>query len=351
MTKADVTRWAILGTGPVAHKFLAGLKALGSAAQVTQIASRRSESAQAFGKQYGVPAAADYASALSAADVDAVYIAVPPAAHEYLALAAIAAGKAVLIEKPVAIDGNAARRIAAAADAAGVFCMEAMWTRFLPLISKAKERVESGDIGEPRSLTGSFGIPNQPDSGASLFDPMSGGGALMHRGFYAVSLARTFLGPVKEVFATARLGESGVDEDCAIVLHHECGAISTLTASLRALATNDLTVSGTHGRLTLGSPIYRPFSATLVTTTPRKEMHGAGRIGALRESALAQALVQRLPVRGKIIRAYYKGNGYHYQAAEVARCLAAGTTSSPLMPMTLSIEVMDILDKARASFK
>ena len=100
--------------------------------------------------------------------------------------------------------------------------------------------------------------------------------------------------------------------------------------------------------------MFRPSRARLVRVKPRKGMPGAGRFGRLRESALAQALAQRLPALrggGKTLRAPYKGNGYHYEAAEVARCLAAGEITSPIMPMAESIEVMDILDQARTAFR
>lgn len=358
MTEGHVTRWAVLGTGPVAGKFILGLKALGEAAVVTQVASRSPENAAKFGAKFKVPVAASFDAAIAAPDVDAVYIATPPAVHEAQALAAIGAGKAVLIEKPVALNADAARRIATAAGAAGVFCMEAMWTRFMPMITAAQARIDAGEIGELRGLTGSFGISNAPDPAASLFDAAAGGGALMHRGFYPVSLARMFLGPIIDVQATARMGahmgETGVDEDCALTLRHEGGALSTITASLRAPGTNDLTISGTHGRLTLNAPVFRPSRAQLVRVKPRAGMPGLGRFGALREGAMMQGMAQRFGGArggGKTLKHPYAGNGYHYQAAELARCVAAGEITSPVMPMVQSIEVMAVLDAARAAFE
>jgi predicted dehydrogenase len=159
---------------------------------------------------------------------------------------------------------------------------------------------------------------------------------------------------VVDVTASAHMGETGVDEDCSLILRHENGALSTITASLRAPGTNDLTIAGTHGRLTLAAPVFRPSKARLIGVKPRKGMPGAGRFARLRESAFAQGLAQRLPgLRGggKGLSAPYKGNGYQYQAAEVARCLATGEITSPLMPMLQSIEVMEILDQARKGFR
>lgn len=346
-----MTGWALLGTGPVAGKFAIGLKRLGEDGTIIAAASRSLENTKRFARTHKVPAADSYDDAINAPGVDVVYIALPPAAHEEYALKAIAAGRAVLIEKPMALNAVAAQRIASAAQAAGVFCMEAVWTRFLPMLARTREVIEAGTLGEIRQLSGSFGISNIPDPAASLFDPAQGGGALMHRGFYPLTLARHLLGPITEVSATGRLGETGVDEDAMLILRHDSGARSTITASLCAPLVNDLSISGTHGRLHIAAPVYRPHQARLIKASPRSGMPGGGgRLGRLRESALAQGLAQRVQTgRGKAITARFAGNGYHDQAAEVVRCLHAGEITSPLMPPSESVEIMQVLDTARAA--
>lgn len=355
-------RWAIFGTGPVARKFVLGLRPLGNRARVICVASRQPANAQAFARSLGLPEAApDYAAA-AGSDVDAVYIATPPFEHEAHALLAIAAGKAVLIEKPFAVDAAAALRIAQAAEAAGVFCMEAMWTRFLPLIIQIKDHIAAGGIGEIRSLHGSFFAANAIDPLASLFDPARGGGALMHRGVYPLSLARHLLGPIIETQAMARLGETGVDEDCALGLRHVSGAISTLRASLRSGGINDLAIHGTHGSLMIRAPVFRPWTARLIRTRARPPRSGSGSKGSrfetIIEGSLAQGLNQRLSglVAGllpgtRTITARYQGNGYHYQALALMQAIAAGQTQSPVMPLSESIEIMQVIDAARSQWR
>ena len=359
MVEKSVTRWAVLGTGGVSRKFVQGLHALGQAARVVTVASRNPQKAVGFAKDFGLQnASADYAAAVIHPDVDAVYIATPPSEHEAHALLAIAAGKAVLIEKPFALNAAAARHIAEAATTAGVFCMEAMWTRFLPLLDAVRHRLAAGDLGEVRSFQGSFLGSDVPDDQTSLFDPLRGGGALMHRGIYPLSLARHLLGPIEDVIATGRIGVTGVDEDCTLVLRHQTGAISTISASLRAIGSNDMTIHGTRGMLQVFPPIFRPWQARLSLGTPRiAQAPRGGRLQALRETGMAQRLNQALPFGlrhmlggGKIIRQPYMGNGYHYEAAEVAQCLARGDTASRLMPLSESIEIMAVIDKARAQF-
>lgn len=358
-----MTGWAILGTGAVSARVAAGLAPLGDAARIVAVASRDPENARAFAAAHG-GTPAGYAEAVAMPGVEAVYVATPPSLHEEHALMAIAAGRAVLIEKPFATDAAAAARIAAAARAARVFCMEAMWTRFMPMVAEARARIAAGALGEVRALSGGFMGSDVPDPSASLFDPARGGGALLHRGIYPLSLARMLLGPAELASATARIGATGVDEDCTLVLRHDSGAISTLRASLRAPGPNRLAISGTRGLLELETPVYRPFRARLGTLTPRAGGTGgggtggearSGRLARLRDSALAQGLQQRLPAgllsRGRTLFRPYAGNGYHYEFAEVARCLAAGEGESPLMPLDESIDILRLADAARAAFQ
>lgn len=354
MVEQFVTRWAILGTGMVSRKFVLGLRPLGGAARVSVVASRDPAKARSFAATFGISTPApDYAAAVARDDVNAVYIATPPSEHEAHALMAIAAGKAVLIEKPFALDAAAAACIMQAAAAAGVFCMEAMWTRFLPLMDAVRGLVAQGTLGEVRSLQGSFMGSDLPGTGASLFDPARGGGALMHRGVYPLSLARHLLGPIAQVTAAGRIGDSGVDEDCSVILRHDSGALTTLTASLRSPGPNGLVLAGTHGMLDLAAPVYRPHRARLIAVRPRDgSKQGAPRLEGLRESGTAQRLAQMLARGGgRVISRPYAGNGYHYEAAEVARHLQAGTTVSALMPPGESVEIMAAIDAARAQFR
>lgn len=356
---AQPFRWIIFGTGAVARKFVFGLRRLGDRATVVCVASRRPENAALFARDLGVPQAADYAAA-AVCEAEAIYVATPPSEHEAHALLAIAAGKAVLIEKPFALDAPAAERIAAAATQAGVFCMEAMWTRFLPLLTEVRARIAAGDLGEIRGFHGSFCGADVPDAAKSLFDPARGGGALMHRGVYPLSLAHHLLGPVVEARGMAHLGATGVDEDCALTLGHASGAITTLRASLRSAGTSDMTIFGTRGTLWIKAPVYRPFSAVLTPTKTASDKSmggGGGRFAALREGALAQGVSQRFAVlagqlsgRGVRITARYLGNGYHHEAEAVMDAVAAGRTESPLMPLSESIAIMAIMDAARAEW-
>lgn len=355
-------RWGILGTGQVSGSFLLDLKNCSSPATVTVVASRSRSNAERFAAVHDVPiVAASYEEAAASPEVDALYIATPPSAHEAHAMSGLEAGKPVLVEKPFAMDAAAAARIIETAREKQIFCMEGMWTRFLPLIAAVRERLSAGDIGEIRGFRGEFCGPSRPDSAASNFDPARGGGALMHKGVYAVSLARLFLGPIVDVDAMARVGSTGVDEDCALVLRHDTGSISTIRASNRTMGGNDVMIYGTKGLLHINSPIARPPGATL-RHFPESSGGGGPEMGRL-QRLMAEGFGQRLKQRGDdLIRAlrsiravrvkrYYRGNGFHYEAEALMRGVAAGAVESDVMPLAESLEIMGVVDKARTTWQ
>ena len=349
-------RWGILGTSAVARKFAFGLHRLPDAA-LTRVASGRPANAVAFARDLGVAGVSDTAEDLAANnDVDVVYIATPPSLHRTHALACMAAGKAVLVEKPFAPTVEDARAMIAAARQHGVFCMEGMWTRFLPLVRELKSRLEAGEIGELRGFSGSFCAPDIPDPARNLFRPEMGGGALLHRGIYPLSLACHLMGAALDQQNLVRFGATGVDEDALVILRHEGGGISSSASSLRAAAANGFAVTGTKGMIAVGAPIYRPFRMTLTKTPARVGRAGPGnaRMEALKEGGLMQGANQRLSqlaglIRGrrsKTILKPFAGNGYHYEAQEVMTRMATGGTESPLMPLDESLALAGIMEKA-----
>lgn len=344
-------RWAILGTGSVSRKFVLGLNALGRQAIAASVASRDPENARRFAKSLGMPHAAENWDAAIGPDIDGVYIASPATEHEAHAMLAFAKGKPALIEKPLGPDAATARRITEAATAAGVFAMEALWTRFLPLVTEAKARVDSGALGEVRAFHGTFMAANISDQSVSLFDPARAGGALLHRGIYPLSLARYFCGPITGVSARGRIGETDVDDDITVVLTHENNAISTIQASLRTQASNGATLLGTEARLEMAPPIWRPEKALLIPVTAQSITPAhPRRLEAFRESRLGQRIAAtRARLRGdggRVLRAPVVGNGYAHEAQALMEAVATGQIRSAVMPLTHSIEVLETIDTA-----
>jgi len=348
-------RWGILGSGAVATKFALGLRTARDA-RVVSVASRTRGHAERFARTLDIPRWFDsYEEAVESGGVDAFYVATPPSVHYAHARLCLEARVPVLVEKPFTLDGVQARQLRQLAGSTGVFCMEALWTRFLPLVRELKQQVDTGRLGQVRVLTGSFGVAEAPGSSQSLYDPSTGGGSLLHRGVYPISLAYHLLGPPEDVHADLKLGETGVDEQCSLVLRYRSGAHALLYSSLRATAPNDLTVLGSRANVHVLPPIYRPFRMTFEDVKERRgpAQDAPGRSG-LRDSAWAQALQQRLIPWATSLRRLvssrsipYSGNGYHYQADEVASCIAAGKLESEIMPLSQSVEIMELIDRIR----
>ena len=313
-------RWGILGTGNIAQQFARGLAELPDA-QLVGVGSRSLETAQAFAKTFGAAHAhGSYEALVEDAEVEVVYIATPHTLHAENSLLCLEAGKAVLCEKPFALNAAQTQRVIDTAKAKKLFLMEAMWTRFFPLFKTLRGLIEKGRIGEPRLLHADFGFAS-PVTESRLFEPNLGGGALLDVGVYPVSLASYLLGTPTGVSSQAHLGTTGVDEQNATVLKHQSGALALLSSAIRAATPQEALVIGTEGNIRVCAPWWQPEK--LVLTDADGE----------------ETFSSPLP-----------HNGYAYEAAEVMRCLEEGKLESPLMPLDETLSIMQTLDTCRAQW-
>jgi len=315
---APPLRWGILGPGGIAATFAQAV--LGhTRSQVVAVGSRDRERAERFASRFGIPTTHEgYERLVADPQVQAVYVASPHSAHLEHALLAIRAGKHVLVEKPVARSAAEARQIAEAAREAGVFAMEAMWTRFLPHVVVLRDVVGRGEIGEPVSLFADHGQWFDVGPEHRLLNPHLAGGALLDLGVYPVSFAHDLLGAPTAVHATGQMTETGVDGQVAMTLEHDSRARSLLHTTQWARTPTVALLSGTEGRIEVAGEFYRPSSLRVVR-----------RDGS--EWTFSR------PVDG----------GFQFQAAEVARCVAEGRTESERMPLDGSVAVMETLDEVR----
>ncbi|NKB68960.1 MAG: gfo/Idh/MocA family oxidoreductase [Candidatus Latescibacteria bacterium] len=319
---AHPLRWGILAPGGIARQFADGLQALPHA-QLVAVGSRDLGRAEKFAAKFAVPRAyGSYAQLAADPKVDAVYIASPHPLHMEHALLCVEAGKAVLCEKPFTLNFKQARQLVKATRKKKVFLMEAMWTRFLPLMAQVRQWVDDGAVGDVHLVSADFGFRAGFNPEGRLFNPLLGGGALLDVGVYTVSFAAMILGP-DPVYTNgiAHLGTSGVDEQASVLLGYAGGAMANLSTSIRTNTPGEARIVGTEGNIAINAPFWKSTAATL--------KNGDG------EQHVEHPL---------------EGNGYNYQAAEVARCLAQGELESPLMPLDESLEIMKILDTLRAQW-
>ncbi len=315
------TRWGILGAGGIAGTFTENLLAEGMAVQA--VGARDGARAQAFADRFELATAhAGYEALVADPAVDAVYVATTHNFHLEHALLAIAAGKPVLVEKALTVTAAEAGELAAAARAAGVFAMEAMWTRFLPSTMYVKERIAAGAIGEVRAVQSQHCQLLNPDPKGRLFNPDLAGGALLDLGVYNVSFALDILGAPEAVVGRGTLTGTGVDAETAMVLSHAGGAQSSAYTTMIAPGANGATVMGTEGYLDLAPTFYNWTTVRHYVSEPR---------GQLADTFEPQQT----------------SRGMHFQALELERCVREGLTESPRLTLDDSIAVMSVLDELR----
>jgi predicted dehydrogenase len=315
-------RWGILGTGWIANEFAQGLTKLADA-ELVAVGSRTVESAQRFGEQYGVPHRhASYQALASDAEVDVVYVATPNPLHKEHSLLCLESGKPVLCEKPFALNAGEAQEIIQRARQKKLFLMEAMWTRFFPLMGKVRALVNEGEIGEVQMLMAGLCIQFDFDPADRRYALALGGGALLDLGVYPLSCASMIMGPPFKITTMAHLGETGVDEQAGIVLGYDQGRISTLYTSIRVDSPVEATLLGTKGQIRVHPWWIRPNKLTLSV---------AGQ----------EATTIEMP---------FDGNGYQFEAAEVMDCLRANRLESDLMPLDETHSILQTMDAIRAQW-
>lgn len=310
--------WGILGAGSIAGALVHAIRAEGG--DVRAVASRSADRAAAFAAEFGVEqGVVGYDTLLADPEIDAVYVATTNDLHHRNTLDAIAAGKAVLCEKPFALNLAQAEEMAAAARTAGVFVMEAMWMRFIPAIEAMLAAVDDGAIGTVRAVHADFAFISDAGPGNRLVEPALGGGALLDLGVYPITFAQLVLGAPSSVAARANLAPTGVDEQVAAVLGFEDGAIATAYASYRAASPMEAQVVGTDGYIRVHAPFHNPDRFDVIgpdgTTTVHEVPHG--------------------------------DSGYRFEVAEVHRALRAGETESSRRPLSDTLAIMETLDEIR----
>jgi predicted dehydrogenase len=358
-------RWGILGTGTIAQAFAQDLQRLPDA-ELRAIASRNLATAQVFATQFDAGKAyGSYEELVRDPDIDVVYIATPHVRHKQDALLCLAAGKAILCEKPMALNAREASEIIDLARQQQLFCMEAMWMRFMPLIQQVRQWIEAGKIGEVRSLQANFGYPVAFDPQSRFFNPELGGGALLDRGIYPISLAFYLLGAPREIAAAATLAPTGVDIYTAVQLDYTSGASALLYTSMRQMTSNEVSIGGTTGTIKIHAPFYQPDRISLseeATAISLPQTLVDLDLAASEQLSWAAVLKQKsivrkidrvvgrfLPSRGIENRSAVEGAGYVYEAREVMRCLRAGLVESEVMPWAETLRIMEMMDEVRRS--
>jgi predicted dehydrogenase len=254
--------WGVVGTGSIATDFCEALKSSTRCA-VVNVAGSSGTNARDFARRFAVARWSEgLPQLLDDRAVNAVYVATPHPWHEEHALAAIAAGRHVLCEKPLTTDECSAARVIAAARRRGVFLMEAYMYRCHPLITALLARLNDGAIGAVRHVRADFGFRAPRVAAHRLFSPALGGGGILDVGGYPVSFARLIAGVAESVpFAepvalrgSGLIGPTGVDELATAQLTFASGFTASVTSAVSYEVGTSAVVFGERGRIELPNP-------------------------------------------------------------------------------------------------
>lgn len=313
-------KWAFIGTGSIVRKFLVGLKHVeGAVAEV--VLSRSQEKAESFAKELGINRGTKYyESILSDPAIKFIYIGTPHSTHLEYALKAFKAGKAVLCEKPVTMNTAELKMLLATAQENNVLFMEAVWTRFLPVMAKVRSWISDGLIGEIRMVEANFGftVPWNPEG--RLLNIHLGGGSLLDACMYPITFSQmVYQGKTpNKIQGLLQLGETHVDEKSHVILSFGNRGSAVLSAALSCPMVNDGWIYGTLGKIHVPDFVFARHATLHVT--------------------------------GKYEEKYYpdfESNGYNYEAEEMMRLLENGKIESDIMPWCDSLSCMEIMDEVR----
>jgi predicted dehydrogenase len=316
-------RWGILGCGKIANKFAADLK-LVEDGELVAIASKDKIKGEAFQKQFNVAKLFNTYEALASwEDVDVIYIATPHGFHYAHTMLCLVHKKAVLCEKAFGLNYRQVNEMVKFARAQKVFLMEAFWTKFLPQFAEVTGMINKGVIGDIKIIQADFGFLATEPYAQRLYDPALGGGSLLDIGIYPVFIAQSILGKPTAIQALMTPYSSGVDEQCAITMKFNNGALGVFTSTFGADTPVEAMIAGTKGRINMHNRFHNALSTIQLT--------------------IGKEPAQLVEVHRE------EGFGYQFEARHVNECLRAGLTESPMMTHSDSLDLMETLDKIRVA--
>lgn len=313
-------RWVILGAGGIAGKFADAVRRI-EGCDVAAVGSRSQQRAEAFAARHNIPAAyGDYARMLAETRPDAAYIATTNNAHAELTKLCIAHGVPVLCEKAMFMSSAEAEEVFALAREKSVFCMEAMWSRFLPAVAEMKRVLDSGAIGELKYAEFAIGWPTPADCQNRFYSPALGGGAAYDLLVYCYELAEYFLGePLRTSGLSVHWADTGVDESETVVLEYP-GCIASLSASIAVDLEERAVLRGTKGVLRMPHPHMAEGFTKRLYDGGTEEWHD-----------------------------HTTENGFVYEIEEAMRCIRAEMLESPCVPHALTLRCARLFDAINAT--
>lgn len=309
--------WGIIGLGKIANKFATALSHVENA-RLYAVASRNRDKAVDFSEEYNARVAYGvYDQLMKDENVDVIYIATPHSLHHELTIQCIMHGKAVLCEKPFAMNLQEAEEMVNLARSKKVFLMEALWTMFLPHYQYIINLIKSGDYGKIISIKADFGFEAEFDREKRLFNKALGGGSLLDIGIYPIFLSYSLLGKPDRIEANAEFTDTGVDMECEMKFLYP-DAQAYLHSSFKEKTPTIAEIELEKAVVKLHSRFHEPTSVSIITE--RKEKTKTFEV---------------------------KTNGYNFEAAHVTQMLMEGRSESNIWSLDETLDLMALLDDVR----
>ncbi len=318
MSKDVSIKWGIIGCGKIAHKFAEDLLTIPNAV-LHAVASRDLIKAKNFGKTYNAFSCyGSYEELVLNPDVDVIYIATPHVFHFENTLMCLHHKKAVLCEKPFAMDINQVKEMITVAKENQVFLMEALWTYFLPHYQYVLGLVKSEELGSIKSLKADFGFVSNFNPNGRMFNKKLGGGSLMDVGIYPLFAALSILGYPEEINAKATFGETGVDNTCTMQLQYKGNITASLFSAITQQTNTELILELEQGTISINNKFHEPSSISITKNEAKQTLE--------------------FPV---------DVNGYKFEAMHVHEMLAQNRIESTIMTFEKSLQLIELLDSVR----
>ena len=311
----------IMGSGNIAG-IMAGTINKMKNVRVYAVASRQQVHADVFAGKYGCKKAyGSYADLVADKKVDLIYVATPHSEHYENVKMCLEAGKPVLCEKAFTLNAAQAEELVRIAAEHKVFLAEAMWTRYMPMLTTIREVIGSGIIGEPKTLTANLGYVIS--SKERLTNLALGGGALLDVGVYTINFALMIFGHnISKIASCCTFTETGVDEQNAICLQYYDGKVANLNSSMVSLSDRQGIIYGTKGFAVVEN--INNFESIAVYDKQYKKV------------------------------ASYKCpkqiSGYEYEVAACIEAIKCGQIECAQMPHSETLRVMRIMDEIRSQW-
>ncbi len=313
-------RFGIIGLGKIAHKFAHDI-ALVEGCTLQSVGSRSSSKAKEFATHFQAPNYYNtYEQVTTDPDVDVIYIATPHTFHYENTMMCLHAGKAVICEKPFAMNEKEVKTMIKTAQEKKVFLMEALWTRFIPGTIKVKELIDRGTIGKINSISSNFGFAASQEPSNRLNRKDLGGGSLLDIGIYPIFISLLLLGKPEKIHALAQLNMQNIDQHCLMIMKFKNNATASLKSDLTSKLPIETIIYGSKGKITMEEPFHSTRKLTI-------DLHHQ---------------------ESQIINTDLGGYGYTHEIKEVVNCLENNQIESPLMPHQLSLDLINILDHVRS---